>query len=167
MDRRYHGRAPGANRRDSDERKSQTAPGSCGLPTHAHPVMNPPPVPQRVLALSLLLGLWGLSACQGKSEPDPPRTPRPVIEARSFGSSVARIVAGHPCRAEVEGEELLIGTEPLVAQVGNSRWSGITSSAGSDAGTTLSRDGQPVVRIRDVAGPEHGDGVDDRGLPPG
>jgi len=123
--------------------------------------MNPPPVPQRVLALSLLIGLWGpgvLGACQGKSEPDPPRTPRLVIEARSFGSSVARIVAGHPCRAEVEGEELLIGTEPLVAQVGNSRWSGITSSAGSDAGTTLSRDGQPMVRIRDVA--EHGDGVD-------
>jgi hypothetical protein len=120
--------------------------------------MNPPPVPQRVLALSLLI--WGLGACQGKSEPDPPRTPRPVIEARSFGSSVARIVAGHPCRAEVEGEELLIGTEPLVAQVGNSRWSGITNSAGSDAGTTLSRDGQAMVRIRDVAGPEHGDGID-------
>jgi hypothetical protein len=103
--------------------------------------MNPPPVSHRVLALVLVLLVGG---CQGKSEPDPPRPPRPVIEARSWGSSVARIVAGHPCRAEVEGEELLIGTEPLVAQVGNSRWSGVTS----ESGTTLHRDGQPMVRIR-------------------
>jgi hypothetical protein len=77
-----------------------------------------------------------------------------VIEARTWGSSVARIVAGHPCRAEVEGEELLIGTEPLVAQVGNSRWSGVTS----DAGTTLRRDGQPIVRIRELDGEPGVDG---------
>jgi len=78
---------------------------------------------------------------------------------------VARIVAGHPCRAEIEGEELLIGTEPLVMQVGNSRWSGVTSDSGSDAGTTLRRDGQPMVRIRELeTGPEAGvDVFDPRG----
>lgn len=70
----------------------------------------------------------------------------PVIEARAQGSTRARIVTGHPCRAEVEGEELLIGTEPLVAQVGNNRWSGEPA----EAGTTLRKDGEVIVRIRDI-----------------
>ena len=105
--------------------------------------MNPPPVSyRRVLALALIAG------CQGKSEPDPPRPPRPVIEARLAGSTTARIVAGHPCRADVDGNELLIGTEPLVAQVGNSRWSGDPADAAT--GTTLRRDGAPIVRIHDL-----------------
>lgn len=102
--------------------------------------MNPPPVSLcRVLALALIAG------CQGKSEPDPPRSPPPVIEARSGGTTVARIVAGHPCRADVDGNELLIGTEPLVAQVGNSRWSGDDTADG----TTLRRDGTAIVRLHD------------------
>lgn len=70
-----------------------------------------------------------------------------VIEARSGGTTMAHIIAGHPCRAEIEGDELLIGTQPLVAQVGNSRWSGDDVSGD---GTTLRRDGQPIVRIRDA-----------------
>jgi hypothetical protein len=107
--------------------------------------MKPPPVSLcRVLALALIAG------CQGKSEPDPPRPPRPAIEARAAGAVVARIVTGHPCRADIEGNELLIGTEPLVAQVGNSRWSG--DDAGQDAppGTTLRKDGAAFVRIHDT-----------------
>jgi hypothetical protein len=103
--------------------------------------MNPPPVSLcRVLALALIAG------CQGKSEPDPPRPPPPVIEARSGGTTVARIVAGHPCRADIDGNELLVGTEPLVAQVGNSRWSG---DDGAD-GTTLRKDGAAIVRLHDT-----------------
>jgi hypothetical protein len=110
------------------------------LPTPRHPVMNPPPVSlSRVLALALIAG------CQGKSEPDPPRSPPPVIEARSAGLTVARIVSGHPCRADIDGNELLIGTEPLVAQVGNRRWSGDDTTAG----TTLRRDGAAFVRLAD------------------
>jgi hypothetical protein len=70
-----------------------------------------------------------------------------VIEARSGGTTMAHIIAGHPCRAEIEGDELLIGTQPLVAQVGNSRWSGDDVSGD---GMTLRRDGQPIVRIRDA-----------------
>lgn len=104
--------------------------------------MNPPPVSlRRVLALALVAG------CQGRSEPDPPRPPPAVVEARAGGATVAHIIAGHPCRAEVEGDELLIGTQPLVAQVGNSRWSGDDVDGG---GTTLRKDGTAIVRIRDA-----------------
>lgn len=106
--------------------------------------MNPPPVSYRVVALALIAG------CQGKSEPDPPRPPRPAIEARAGGATVARIVTGHPCRADIDGNELLIGTEPLVAQVGNSRWSGDDAGPGDAPGTTLRKDGAAFVRIHDT-----------------
>jgi hypothetical protein len=86
--------------------------------------------------------------CQGKSEPDPPRPPPPVIEARTGSTTLAHIIAGHPCRAEIDGDELLIGTQPLVAQVGNTRWSG--DDTGGDGTTTLRKDGAAVVRIRDA-----------------
>jgi hypothetical protein len=113
--------------------------------------MNPRPVsPRRLVGLvGLALPWFGLAACQGKSEPDPPRPPSPVIEARSGtgGTTLAHIIGGHPCRAEIEGDELLVGTVPLIAQVGNSRWTG-DDSAGD--GTTLRRDGAAVVRIRDA-----------------
>jgi hypothetical protein len=101
-------------------------------------------LPSRVL---FLIASLGTVACQGKSQLDTPRPPRPVVEARAAGSTVARVVGGHPCRAEIEGNELLVGTEPLVAQVGNTRWSG---DDGAD-GTTLRRDGTPLVRLHDSA----------------
>lgn len=68
-----------------------------------------------------------------------------MIEARASGTIVARVVSGRPCRADIDGNELLIGTDPLVTQVGGTRWSGDDS----DAGTTLRKDGAAVVRIRD------------------
>lgn len=114
---------------------------------------------RRVLALLSFASLASLASlasgvgagCQGKSEPDPPRPPRPVIEARSGGALVARIVAGYPCRAEVEGNELLIGSEPLVAQVGSSRWSGDASTdPGAEPGTMLRKNGEPINRIHDL-----------------
>jgi len=69
-----------------------------------------------------------------------------VIEARSGGTTIARIVAGHPCRADIDGNELLIGTQPLVAQVGAIRWSGDDA----DNGTTLRKNGAPIVRVHDT-----------------
>lgn len=113
--------------------------------------MNRPPVSRcRVLALALIAG------CQGKSEPDPPRPPRPVIEARSAGTTIARIVPGHPCRADIDGNEMLVGTQPLVTQIGNSRWSGDDpkhddrDDRGAGQGTTLRKDGVAIVRIRET-----------------
>jgi hypothetical protein len=95
----------------------------------------------------IAVGSAVFAGCQNKTEPDPPRPPRPVIEAKSNGSTIARIVTGHPCRAEVDGNELLVGTVPLVAQVGNTRWSGDDA----DGLTTVRRDGTPLVRLRDSA----------------
>jgi hypothetical protein len=89
-----------------------------------------------------------ISGCQGKSEPDPPRPLPPVIEARTGSTTLAHIIAGHPCRAEIEGDELLIGTQPLVTQIGNTRWSG--DDTAGDGTTTLRKDGAAVVRIRDA-----------------
>lgn len=111
--------------------------------------MNPPPVSRR-----RLLGLLGpascfAAGCRGSSEPDPPRPPPPVIEARAGagGVTLAHIVSGHPCRAEIDGDEMLVGTVPLIAQVGGSRWTG--DDSGGD-GTTLRKDGAAIVRIRDA-----------------
>jgi hypothetical protein len=68
-----------------------------------------------------------------------------VIEARASGTIVARIVSGHPCRADIDGNELLIGTDPLVTQIGATRWSGDEG----DDGITLRKDGAAVLRLRD------------------
>ncbi len=104
--------------------------------------------PSIAVSITASITAAGLAGCQGKSEPDPPRPPPPVILARAGGTTLAHIIAGHPCRAEIDGDELLIGTQPLVAQVGNTRWSG-DDSAG-DGTTTLRKDGATVVRIRDT-----------------
>ena len=103
--------------------------------------------PASVAGVAALLGLAGIAAivggCRGGGEPAPPPPP-PAIEVRdAAGALTARVVAGHPCRATVEGVELLVGGRPLVAQQGAVRWTG------EDApnGTTLKKDGAPVARV--------------------
>ena len=59
------------------------------------------------------------------------------------GATVGELRPGHPCRAAIGPIELLIGGPPLVAQVGEVRWSG--EDRGN--GTTILRDGAPVARI--------------------
>jgi hypothetical protein len=89
--------------------------------------------------VSLLL----VGGCRCGAEREPPPPP-PAIEARDAdGVVTARVVPGRPCRATVEGLELLVGGRPLVSQQGAIRWSG------EDApnGTTLLKDGRPVARV--------------------
>ena len=93
------------------------------------------------LSSLLLVGLAG--GCRCGAERQPPRQP-PAIEARdATGAVTARVVPGRPCRAEVEGTELLVGGRPLVAQFGATRWSGEDAANG----TTLLKNGVPVARV--------------------
>ena len=70
--------------------------------------------------------------------------PRPAIEVRDAAGVVAsRVVPGRPCRATVEGVELLVGGPPLVAQHGAARW----SAEDAPNGTTFRKDGAAVARL--------------------
>jgi hypothetical protein len=90
----------------------------------------------------LLLGLVGGCRC-GADRPEPPPPP-PAIEVRdAAGAVTARVVPGHPCRATVEGVELLVGGRPLVAQQGEVRWTGEDAANG----TTLKKNAEPVARV--------------------
>ncbi len=93
----------------------------------------------------LVLVLGALSACQSKSDAGG-RTPdaAPSIELKDAkGHLVARVTPGHPCRAMVEDIEMMVGTDPLVAQLGEIRWTGETSTNG----TTIKRNGEVVARV--------------------
>jgi len=102
--------------------------------------------PASIAGVAALLGLAGVAGivggCRGGGDPAPP--PPPAIEVRdAAGSVTARVVPGHPCRATVEGVELLVGGRPLVAQQGAVRWTGEDAANG----TTLKKDGAPVARV--------------------
>ena len=59
------------------------------------------------------------------------------------GVVTARVVPGRPCRASVDGVELLVGGRPLLSQHGATRWTGEDAANG----TTLRKDGAPVARV--------------------
>jgi hypothetical protein len=59
------------------------------------------------------------------------------------GKITAKVVPGHPCRATVDDIELLVGTDPLVAQLGDVRWSGDVAANG----TTFRRNDEPIARM--------------------
>jgi hypothetical protein len=86
---------------------------------------------------------FAASGCQGEgtSKSPPPVT---AIEARDAANAVlASVVPGHPCRANVEGAELLVGGPQLIAQVGSDRWTG----EDAENGTTLRKNDAIVARI--------------------
>jgi len=89
--------------------------------------------------------LVGGCRCGGDRELAPPPPPRsPSIEVRDAAGVVSsRVVPGHPCRATVEGVELLVGGPPLVAQHGAVRW----SAEDAPNGTTFRKDDKPVARL--------------------
>ena len=71
-------------------------------------------------------GVALLAGCTGQSSSDSPvAAPAGVSVRDATGEITARVVAGRPCRAMVEGIELQIGADPLVAMVGNVRWDGV------------------------------------------
>jgi hypothetical protein len=92
--------------------------------------------------LSSLLLVGG---CRSSGDEAPARPPDPpAIEVHdAAGVITARVVPGRPCRATVEGVELLVGGRPLVASHGAVRWTG------EDApnGTTLSKNGALAARV--------------------
>lgn len=91
-----------------------------------------------------MLVLGALCACQSKSDADArPTAPAPIELKDANGHLIARVVAVRPCRAMVDDIELLVGTDPLVAQNGEARWAGETAANG----TTFKRDGEVVARM--------------------
>ena len=89
------------------------------------------------------ISLLALAGCQGHTTSDPVAGP-PAIEVRDpRGVVTSRVVAGHPCRATVDGVELQVGGRPLVAQLGSTRFTG--EDAGN--GTTLRKNDEVIARI--------------------
>jgi antitoxin (DNA-binding transcriptional repressor) of toxin-antitoxin stability system len=96
--------------------------------------------------------------CRDRS-PDAP--PAPAIEISAAGSATMRIIPGHPCRATIEGVEMIVGGRPLVSQLANTRWTG--DDAGN--GTTLREDGSPVARLYPIDDPAKMSVFDPAGVP--
>ena len=86
----------------------------------------------------LLLAVIG---CQ--SDPPADKVPSPAIEVRRNGAAVAKVVPGRPCRATVEGSEVIVGATPFGATVGDAKWTATTETNG----TTFKKNDQPVARI--------------------
>lgn len=88
------------------------------------------------------------AACQSSSTTSAPATGSatavPEIVIRDAGATVvARVSARQPCRATIDGRELIVGVAPMVAQVGTTRWTGETGPNG----TTFKRAGKTVARM--------------------
>jgi hypothetical protein len=88
-----------------------------------------------------ILALMYLAACsgQGSSTPAAPE----AIEVRDGNRVIARVVPGHPCRADIDGVAVQVGGPPLVAQVGDTSWTGEDGSNG----TTIFENGAYVARL--------------------
>lgn len=105
-------------------------------------------------------GVALVAGCSGRSASDSPALVPVAVEVRdALGEVTARVLAGRPCRAMVEGIDLQIGAEPLVTMVGLVRWAGVDE----DGGTTLTRDGVRAAKI--VVDGAKINILDDRGIP--
>jgi hypothetical protein len=93
--------------------------------------------------------LLGLLACQGKQEPPPPAAASVQVRDSS-GVLVAELRPIRPCRGSIGPVDLIVGGPPLVANLGSTEWKG----SAADNGTTLYRDGQPVVRVFPTGDPK-------------
>jgi hypothetical protein len=87
-----------------------------------------------------------LASCQGHSDSAPAAgsgDDYPIVVRGTNGDIQSRLRPGHPCRASIDGFDVIAGGPPFVAQFGKTRWSGATSTDGM----TLSRDGAQTVRV--------------------
>ncbi|CAN5739743.1 hypothetical protein BH11MYX3_BH11MYX3_23650 [soil metagenome] len=101
---------------------------------------------RRRLSELALVAIPALAAgCQtSSSASSAPLETTPAIELRdAAGKVTARVTPGHPCRATIDGVEMLIGTQPLVAQLGDVRWTGDQAANG----LTIRRNDAAVARI--------------------
>lgn len=83
-----------------------------------------------------------LAGCQDR-KPTPPPEPVVVQAKDANGNVIAELRPLRPCRAAVNGNEMIVGGPPILSQVGTSTWTG--SSA--ENGTTYSRDSERVARV--------------------
>jgi hypothetical protein len=104
-----------------------------------------------------------LAAFGCQTKPDAPaKAPLPagITVHDDKGATIAQLRPGHPCRASIGPLELIVGGPPLVAQDGDTRWSGDTGSNG----TTISRGPTPVARVFPVGDPARASVIDPQGV---
>jgi hypothetical protein len=99
------------------------------------------------------------AGCRDRSPEAAP--PQSAIEVAAYGTPTMRIVPGHPCRATIEGLEMIVGGRPLVSQLANTRWTGDDATNG----TTLREDGSVVARVYPIDDPAKMTVLDPVGVP--
>ena len=110
-----------------------------------------------------LLTVVGLSlaACQGTATEEPAAVPpiTSTIEATTAGKVTAKLAATLPCRATLGELEMIVGTAPVVAQVGEVKLTGELASNG----TTFLREGERIARFY-VASADEAALIDPQGI---
>jgi hypothetical protein len=106
---------------------------------------KPPPVQ---LSLLSVVGIGALAgACQNgatnRADPGAADVAKTIAITDPSRATVASITLIEPCRAKIDGVDLIVGVAPLVAQLGITNWTGDTSTNG----TTIRREGTPVARV--------------------
>jgi hypothetical protein len=85
-----------------------------------------------------------LAGCkESPSKITPPPEAVSVVVKDATGVTIADLRPGHPCRATIGPQELIVGGPPLIAMLGTTKWSG----ADEANGTILSRDGEAIARV--------------------
>jgi hypothetical protein len=103
-----------------------------------------------------LTALLGCNSGQA-SAPDPGPT---LIEVRDGQTVLVTVRPGKPCRATIGPNEMIVGSDPLVSQLGESRWTGESTPSG----IVIHRDGAMVARLYPVGEPNSAGVYDANGV---
>ncbi len=100
---------------------------------------------QTAAVLLRCIPLLALAACQGSSAGTPvkPAAATEILAKDPSGAVVARVKPSIPCRATVDGVDQIVGTVPLVSQIGTTRWSGDSATNG----TTFKKGDTAIARL--------------------